>query len=101
MIGELGRRSSLALLIHSALIQAVTFLEHFIGWEDPAALLQNGLALALVSISLVAFQFITHYTKETARKSQYRVQDSAQHELFDENRDRRAPSRQGNETQEA
>ncbi len=79
-------------------IQAVTFLEHFIGWENSSVLLQNGIALAMVSLSLVAFQFITHYTKETARKSQYRVQENAQHELFDENRDRRVPSRQGDET---
>jgi len=79
-------------------IQAVTFLEHFISWQNSTEILQNGIALALVSLALVAFQFITHYTKETARKSENQVQETAQRELFDESRNRRVPSRQGIET---
>ena len=40
MIGELGRRSSTALLVHSALIQAVTFLVRIKECvEDPSRLL--------------------------------------------------------------
>ncbi|MFN3481050.1 MAG: hypothetical protein ACK415_11810 [Thermodesulfovibrionales bacterium] len=34
---------------------AVTFLKHLVEWNDPQAILFNGIAIALVSASLIAF----------------------------------------------
>lgn len=37
------------------LVMAVTFLKHLVEWKDPQAILFNGIAIALVSASLIAF----------------------------------------------
>lgn len=48
-------------------IMAVTFLEHFILWENPAETLQRGIALALVVAALVIFQTYNHRIREEQR----------------------------------
>lgn len=37
------------------LVMAVTFLKYLVEWKDPQAILFNGIAIALVSASLIAF----------------------------------------------
>ena len=73
-------------------IMAVTFLEHFIRWENAAQTLQYGAALALVVGALVAFQFYNHRAKEDQRShgnEQVRAQremamsDREQHDVIE------------------
>jgi uncharacterized membrane protein YqhA len=63
-------------------ILAVTFLQHFIRWEDPLATLQFGAALALVSGALVLFQRNSREGKEFAKKHSPDEQKQAAGELF-------------------
>nr|WP_224089159.1 MFS transporter [Arthrobacter sp. StoSoilB13] len=58
MIGELGRRSSLALLIHSALIQAVTFLVRPATSYRALELDVPGFALGLLAASYAVFPLL-------------------------------------------
>lgn len=37
------------------LVMAVTFLKHLVEWKDPQIVLFNGIAIALISASLIAF----------------------------------------------
>jgi len=39
------------------LVLAVTFLEHLVEWKDPLGMLYFGIAIALVSASLIAFGY--------------------------------------------
>jgi uncharacterized membrane protein YqhA len=48
-------------------ILAVTFLERFVLWQDPAGTLMMGGALALVVLALVAFQALAHRAAEVER----------------------------------
>src|SRR5688500_13457040 len=50
-------------------IMAVTFLEHFILWEQPSSVMPMGITLALVTLALVAFQWYTHWAKEEQLRS--------------------------------
>jgi len=77
-------------------IMAVTFLEHFIRWENAAQTLQYGAALALVVGALVAFQFYNHRAKEDQRShgnEQVRAQremamsDREQHDVMEPKED--------------
>ena len=63
-------------------ILAVTFLQHFIRWEDPAATLQFGAALALVCGALVLFQWNGRQGKEFAKRHAPDEQKQAAGELF-------------------
>jgi uncharacterized membrane protein YqhA len=63
-------------------IMGVTFLEHFIAWEDPVATLQFGAALAVVVLALVLFQMYSHRAKEDQKANNPDVQKRAQHNLF-------------------
>lgn len=63
-------------------IMAVTFLEHFIRWEQPLEVLQFGAALALVALALVLFQYFNHYAKETQKTQRPDTQARAQRDLF-------------------
>jgi len=63
-------------------ILAVTFLQHFIRWEDPFATWQFGAALALVSGALVLFQWNSRQGKEFAKKHAPDEQKQAAGELF-------------------
>lgn len=58
MIGELGRRSSIALLIHSALIQAVTFLVRPATSYRALELDVPGFALGLLAASYAVFPLL-------------------------------------------
>lgn len=41
------------------LVMAVKFLEHLVEWKDPSGTLYFGIAVALVSCSLVAFSYLS------------------------------------------
>jgi len=58
MIGELGRRTSTALLVHSALIQAVTFLVRPAATYRALALDVPGFALGLLAASYAVFPLL-------------------------------------------
>jgi uncharacterized membrane protein YqhA len=70
-------------------ILAVTFLQHFIRWEDPLATLQFGAALALVSGALVLFQRNSRQGKEFTKKHSPDQQEQAAGELFHADREER------------
>ena len=63
-------------------ILAVTFLQHFIRWEDPLATLQFGAALALVSGALVLFHWNSRQGKEFAKTHAPDEQKQAAGALF-------------------
>jgi uncharacterized membrane protein YqhA len=63
-------------------IMGVTFLEHFIRWEDPIETLQFGAALAVVVFALVVFQLYSHRAKEDQKSNDPDVQKRAQRDLF-------------------
>jgi uncharacterized membrane protein YqhA len=64
-------------------ILGVTFLEHFIEWQQPLETLMFGAALALVTGSLVLFQLYAHRAKEDQKSHNPDVQARAQRELFE------------------
>lgn len=74
-------------------IMAVTFLEHFIKWEEPAELLQHAAALALVVAVLVAFQFYNHRAKEDHRANAGQDEEQAKREMFHGDREERDVTR--------
>ena len=71
------------------LIMAVTFLEHFIRWEEPDQILRVGGGFALVVAALVLFQFYNHRIAEAQKQNPPESQTRAQHELFDQDREER------------
>jgi uncharacterized membrane protein YqhA len=71
-------------------IMAVTFLGHFIRWEQPTNTLLFGATLAVVVAALVLFQAYTHRAKEDQRRHNPDTQMRAKRELFDEDREARA-----------
>ncbi len=73
-------------------IMAVTFLEHFILWEDALEMLQHGATLALVVVALVLFQFYNHRAKEDQAERSAPTQ--AKHELFDHHQEEQAEQKQ-------
>lgn len=70
-------------------IMSVTFLEHFIRWENPVETLQFGGALGVVVVALVLFQYTSHHAKEEQRKHDPDTQVRAQRELFQRDHERR------------
>jgi uncharacterized membrane protein YqhA len=68
-------------------ILGVTFLEHFILWEDPLATLQFGAALGLVAGALVLFQLYNHRVKEDQKSHTPEIQTQAQRRLFVEDKE--------------
>jgi uncharacterized membrane protein YqhA len=71
------------------LILAVTLLEHFIQWEDPANTLRFGATLALVVVALVAFQLVSQRGDRELYTPGREVQARAQRELYEEHREER------------
>ncbi|WP_246580626.1 YqhA family protein [Deinococcus aestuarii] len=65
-------------------ILGVTFLEHFVRWEDPLETLQFGAALAVVVAALVFFQRHSHQAKEAQQQKSPDVTARAKKELFEE-----------------
>lgn len=63
-------------------ILGVTFLEHFILWQQPLETLQFGAAMALVVGALVLFQHYNHRAKEDQKANNSDVQKRAQRDLF-------------------
>lgn len=70
-------------------ILGVTFLEHFVQWEEPLATLQFGGAMAVVVASLVLFQRHSHHAKEDQRQHNPDEQAKAQQHMF-EHKDEKA-----------
>lgn len=64
-------------------ILGVTFLEHFIRWEQPVETLQFGAGMALAVGVLVLFQYYNHQVKEAQYARPDNDQAQAQHDLFD------------------
>lgn len=62
-------------------IMGITFLEHFIAWEEPLQTLQFGGALALVVGALVFFQTYSHRAKEDQKEHNPDAQKRAQRAL--------------------
>ena len=68
-------------------ILGVTFLEHFILWQEPVETLQFGGALALVVGALVFFQQYNHRAKEDQRGHNPDEQKRAQRNMFQGDRE--------------
>lgn len=68
-------------------ILGVTFLEHFIRWEQPMETLMFGGAMALVIGALVLFQMYNHRAKEDQKQHHPDIQARAQQELFQNDRE--------------
>lgn len=64
-------------------ILGVTFLEHFVRWEEPRATLEFGAAMALVVIALVLFQRYSHLAKEDQKMHSPDEQAKAQQKMFE------------------
>ncbi len=64
-------------------ILGVTFLEHFIRWEEPVETLQFGVGMALAVAALVLFQQYNHRVKEAQYARPDNDQARAQHDLFE------------------
>jgi uncharacterized membrane protein YqhA len=69
-------------------ILGVTFLEHFISWENPLATLQFGGAMALAVIPLVLFQRFTHKAKDEQRAHKPDEQLHAQQAMFEKSQEK-------------
>jgi uncharacterized membrane protein YqhA len=70
-------------------IMAVTFLEHFIRWDQAVETLLYGLSLAVVVASLVLFQMHTHRAAREDEHEDARTRFEAQRELFHEDHEER------------
>jgi uncharacterized membrane protein YqhA len=70
-------------------IMAVTFLEHFIVWQNAFDILQFGTAMSLVIAALVLFQFHSQKAKEEAMRNTPAVEEDAHRQLFAEGEERR------------
>jgi uncharacterized membrane protein YqhA len=64
------------------LIMAITFLEHFIQWQQPTEILLYGVTLAVVVAVLVLFQFHSQHVKEAHQRDDGQAQGRAQQRLF-------------------
>jgi uncharacterized membrane protein YqhA len=83
-------------------IMAVTFLEHFILWQQPGELVPMGIMLAVLILALVAYQVYSHWAKAEQYRSHARPQERARQHLFQRGEEyegrhaaRRSPRRQG------
>ncbi len=70
-------------------ILAVSFLQHFVRWEQPFETMQFGLTMAAVIAALVLFQINSRRGKEFAKEHRPDVQKRAQAEMFQENKEER------------
>ena len=65
-------------------ILSVTFLQHFIMWENPLDTLYYGGSLAVVVAALMLFQNFRHRAKEDRKKDNPNIQVQAQKEMFED-----------------
>lgn len=70
-------------------IMAVTYLEHFIRWEQAVETLLYGLSFAVVVASLVFFQMHSHRAAREDEQNDARTRFEAQRELFHEDHEER------------
>jgi uncharacterized membrane protein YqhA len=70
-------------------ILGVTYLEHFIRWQEPFEILIYGFSLAVVVAALVFFQNHTHGAARADAEQDAGTRASAQHELFHEDHEQR------------
>lgn len=70
-------------------ILAVSFLQHFVRWEQPFETMQFGLTMAAVIAALVLFQVNSRRGKEFAKEHRPDVQKRAQAEMFHEDKEER------------
>lgn len=73
-------------------ILAVTFLEHFVHWDQPLETLEFGAALAVVVGALVFFQRHSHQAKTAQQEKNPDVTARAKKELFEEDTEQHAIS---------
>lgn len=69
-------------------ILSVTFLQHFIRWENPLDTMYYGASLAMVVIALMLFQHFRHKVKETQKSESPNIQAKAQKEMFEEDEEK-------------
>jgi uncharacterized membrane protein YqhA len=69
-------------------ILGVTFLEHFVRWEDPLATLQFGIGMAVVVASLVLFQRYSHIAIEEQKSHKPDEQARAQRHMFEHDKEK-------------
>jgi uncharacterized membrane protein YqhA len=70
-------------------ILGVTYLEHFIRWQEPVEILIYGGSLAVVVAALVYFQNHSHHSARADAEADARTRASAQRELFHEDHEQR------------
>lgn len=70
-------------------IMAVTFLQHFVQWNQPVETTYYGLTMAGVIAALVLFQFNNRRAKEFTKKHAPNVAKQAQKEMFQEDKEQR------------
>jgi uncharacterized membrane protein YqhA len=70
-------------------ILGVTFLEHFIAWQQAFETMMFGVALAVVVVALVLFQWHSNRAKEEQKMNDPDAQAKAQRELFHQDREER------------
>lgn len=70
-------------------ILAVTFLQHFVQWNQPVETMYYGLTMAAVVSALVLFQYNNRRGKEFTSENPPDAQAQAQKEMFHENKEER------------
>lgn len=70
-------------------IMSVTFLEHFIRWEQAVETLLFGVSFGIVVAALVFFQMHTHRAAREDEHEDIVTRSTAQHELFHEDHEKR------------
>lgn len=81
-------------------ILGVTFLEHFVRWEEPMPTLQFGAAMGVVVVALVLFQRHSHKTKEDQAQHRPEEQARAQKRMFEHDNEQAEIVRSGPDSQE-
>lgn len=64
-------------------ILAVIFLEHFVRWEDPLVTLQFAGSLSITVLAIVAFQWVSHRSREDQREHDPNTQVRSKAEMFE------------------
>lgn len=70
-------------------ILAVTFLQHFVQWNQPVETMYYGLTMAAVVVALVFFQYNNRRGKEFTEENPPDAQKQAQKEMFHEEKEER------------
>lgn len=70
-------------------ILAVTFLQHFVQWNQPVETMYYGLTMAAVVAALVLFQYNNRRGKEFTAENPPDAQAQAQKEMFHEDKEER------------